>query len=241
MFRQIGGNYYNDEKFEKIITTDGKNYVVFDGGNRLEIDDDDFQAIIENGWIRIGGTHYNPALIAKIAEDRYGRKYAEFTNGEHMPLSDTEWQDIIDENGQGTGGGVVDIVLEGVGVTTVQAADSGEEVYVLDIGYSFLQQAIDTEKNGMDARFAVIDGNDRVYIDLHTEEDASNITVSFWTNTLYCIYVGNKSTENVTIRVYQLLFHQLPAVLTIEQTLTPEQQAQVLTNLGVVDAQNISY
>lgn len=241
MFRQIGGNYYNDEKFEKIITTDGKNYVVFDGGNRLEIDDDDFQAIIENGWIRIGGTHYNPALIAKIAEDRYDRKYAEFTNGEHMPLSDTEWDDIIEENGEGTGGGVVDIVLEGVTLKIVTAADSGEEVAVLDIPYDYIKQACDAEAAGQDARFVYIDGADAMYIDLTTDVSATTVSASFWTSSLYCRYTGTISDESVSIRAYQFLFRQVPAVLTIEQTLTAEQQAQVLTNLGIVDAQNIAY
>lgn len=240
MFRQIGGNYYNDEKFEKIITTDGKNYVVFDGGNRLEIDDDDFQSIIENGWIRIGGTHYNPSLIAKIAEDRYGRKYAEFTNGEHMPLSDTEWQDIIDENGQGTGGGVTDIEI-GDTVQDVTASDSGDTISVPVVTFEQLALAAEAEIAGQDARFVVPSAAGTVYYDLQTTVTETTYAVSFWMGNVFVAYTGTIADETIVASCWTALKKELPAVLTTAQSLTAEQQAQVLTNLGVIDAQDISY
>lgn len=100
MFREIGGNYYNDLMFQKVIATDGNYYIEFSGGSRLGITQSEYQAIIENGYVVIGNVHYNKELISKVYTATNGKYYAEFTNGETMVLTQVEYQNIIDGSGK---------------------------------------------------------------------------------------------------------------------------------------------
>lgn len=240
MFREIGGNYYNDLMFQKVIASDGNYYIEFSGGSRLGITQSEYQAIIENGYVVIGNVHYNKELISKVYTATNGKYYAEFTNGETIVLTQVEYDNIVDGNGQG-GSGIVDIVLQDVELIYVTSADSGETVKALDLTFDQLQQAVDAEASGMDARFAITTEAGVDYIDLQTATDDGEISVRFWNGGIYFSYTADTATQAITISAYQVLFRRVPAVLTIPQSLTAEEQEQVLSNLGVVDAQNKSY